>query len=469
MGNVYEYLIDGVSGLAPSSMEGACLAVGAASGGDSGEPYLLGPKSDVADTLGSGELVDLVNDIFATGGQNAKVIAVPLHQTAAHFYQSASNNELEVTYTPNADALSDVTTIKLEVTEVNGSTTYFKLTTDGVAGSASGVSNSSATINFTNTSGKGSFSIPNTAAEGDYWIFTNTHGNIILNEYMAAISSALEQYQVEFVIISGASDATTWTACQAKAEEQWNLHRPVYFKCAARMPEENEGLSAWVTSLTTARSGIAARFVQVCAQFGKITDKNGGSATRNWAGLQAGRTLSNPVQRAAGRVKDGPISQGSLPSGWNDAIQSTLESAGFLTAKVYPGLDGCYWGDSRTLAAATSDYQYEEVVRVVFKAMRLARMAALNSMYDELGDPALEDNPAGLAMLKANIENNLGTMTEAIPKELAAYVVEIPAGQDFVNNGVAVEITLIGIPIIRQIKIYGKYVYAGSKQDPRME
>ena len=39
-------------------------------------------------------------------------------------------------------------------------------------------------------------------------------------------------------------------------------------------------------------------------------------------------------------------------------------------------------------------------------------------------------------------------MVKAIPKELAGHVVEIPMDQDFVNNGVACMITLIGIPII---------------------
>ena len=59
-------------------------------------------------------------------------------------------------------------------------------------------------------------------------------------------------------------------------------------------------------------------------------------------------------------------------------------------------------------------------------------------------------------------------MVGAIPRELAAYVVDIPPGQDIANNGVAVEYTLIGIPIIRNIKLYGKYVYAGGKFDPRL-
>jgi hypothetical protein len=150
-------------------------------------------------------------------------------------------------------------------------------------------------------------------------------------------------------------------------------------------------------------------------------------------------------------------------------MQQVLETSGYTTAKYYAGLSSVYWGDGRTLADATSDFQYEEVLRTVFKAVRLSRIAALKSMYDEAGDPTLEGNATGLTYLKANIENALNTMRAAVPRELAGYVVEIPEGQDVANNGVAVNITLIGIPIIRQIMLYANYTYAGSAFDPRLE
>jgi hypothetical protein len=89
-------------------------------------------------------------------------------------------------------------------------------------------------------------------------------------------------------------------------------------------------------------------------------------------------------------------------------------------------------------------------------------------MYDEAGDPLAPSDMIGLGYLKAEIENALGTMVAAVPKELAGFVVDIPPGQDIVNNGIAVEFTLIGIPIIRKIKLFARYVYAGSRFDPRL-
>lgn len=286
-------------------------------------------------------------------------------------------------------------------------------------------------------------------------------------DVMDALESPLALYDVEFVHIAGETDSVDWTAAQTKAEELWNLQRPTYFKMETRLPHNGEDLNDFAAYLLAEKNGFAGRFVTVCCQYGEITDSTGASHLRNAGGLQAGRVMSIPVQRATGRVKDGPVSQLSLPDGW-EAVQSTLEDAGYLTAKKYAGLDGVYWGDSRTMADATSDYRYEEVLRTVFKAVRLMRIAALKSMYDEAGDPLRPDSATGLAYLQASLENALDTMVKANPKELAGYVVDIAPKQDIANNGVAVDITLIGIGIIRQIKLYPRYVYAGSTFDPRM-
>ena len=88
-------------------------------------------------------------------------------------------------------------------------------------------------------------------------------------------------------------------------------------------------------------------------------------------------------------------------------------------------------------------------------------------MYDEAGDPLRPDREGGLAYLKAQLENALDAMTDA--GELAGYVVDIPSGQNVARDGVAVEITLIGVPIIREIRLYNRYTYAGSNFDPRIE
>ena len=286
-------------------------------------------------------------------------------------------------------------------------------------------------------------------------------------DVLAALESPLSLYDIEFVYIVGPSDSVDWSALSVKADELWNLHRPTYFKCETRLPRDDEDLNDFAAYLLAEKQDFASRFVQVCCQYGEVADSTGLSKLRNWGGLQAGRVISIPVQRATGRVRDGNISQGTLPEGW-EAVQPTLEEAGYLTAKKYAGLSGAYWGDSRTMADDTSDYRYEEVLRVVFKAVRKMRIAALKSMYDDL-DPVVPDSDTGIGYLKANISGALDTMVAAVPKELADYDITIPSGQDYVNKGVAVEVLLIGIGIIREIKLYASYAYAGTRGDTRLE
>ena len=286
-------------------------------------------------------------------------------------------------------------------------------------------------------------------------------------DVMSALEGPLAIYDVEYVLVAGETDSVDWAAAQTKADELWNLQRPTYFKMETRLPRDGEDLNDFAAYLLAESQGFAGRFVTVCCQYGEVTDTTGATRLRNAGGLQAGRVMSIPVQRATGRVRDGNVSQLSLPENW-ESVQSTLEEDGYLTAKKYAGLEGVYWGDSRTMADDTSDYRYEEVLRTVFKAVRLLRNAALKSMYDEAGDPLKPNSTNGLAYLKANLENALDTMVKANPQELASYVVDIASGQDIVNNGVAVDVTLIGIPIIREIKLYASYVYAGSTFDPSM-
>jgi hypothetical protein len=290
-----------------------------------------------------------------------------------------------------------------------------------------------------------------------------------ISAVMTAIEEPLNLFDIESVYVVGPSDSVDWAALGAKADELWNKHRPTYFRVETRLPFDDEDLNDWTAAMIRERQKYAHRFVTACAAFGEVSDTTGKRITRNWAGLLAGRVLSIPVQRATGRVLDGGISQGSLPEEFTEAMQKQLESNGYATAKHYAGLRSPYWGDAKTLADVTSDFQYEEVLRTVFKAVRKARIAALKSMYDEAGDLALGGNSSGLAYLRGNIENALNTMVAAVPKELAGHVVEIPDGQDIVNNGVAVMMKLVGIPIIREIKLYASYSYAGSAFDPRLK
>jgi hypothetical protein len=253
------------------------------------------------------------------------------------------------------------------------------------------------------------------------------------------------------------------------ADDLWNRHHPTFFLCESRLPTASEDLNDWTTALKAECASFAHRFVSVCCGFGEIADRAGLRKTRNAAGLLAGRIISIPVQRDIGRVRDQSITGITVPDSYNETMQVELEEAGYVTLTRYAGLRGTYWGTARTMADTTSDYQRLEVVRTTFKAIRLMRLQALKALKDELGDPLQGADASGLAYLRTNLENALDTMVKAKPKELAGYVIVIPLDQDFVNNGVAVETKLVGIPIIDKINLFSSYTYAGSKFDPRLQ
>lgn len=561
MGDVLEYLVDGTSGLAPGGVEGACIACGVCSVGEAGKGYLLGKSSDLEALLGVGPLTDRLRDLFATGGQNPVVIAVPVAGLDGGYItpveHTGTGPEAETSGTPagNADAIVEIVvggalgtaTYKLsldggetwgdtEITPTNGQITIdttgvtltlaegthvagdqyaflvrapigpithigtgpeitaagtVKAAADVILKIISGGARNVGTYQLTLDGGDNwgavktipvdgliavgttgvTITVPETpdTVTGDTYSFNLAPPAPSISAVMTAIEQPLELYDVEFVYVVGPSDSADWASMGTKADELWNAHRPTFFIGESRLPYDNETLDEWVAAMIAEQADYAHRFVTICSAFGEVSDSTGKRVTRNWAGLMAGRVLAIPVMRATGRVRDAGISQGSLPDDFTDAMQQQLETNRYATAKHYAGLSSAYWGDAKTMADVTSDYQYVEVVRTVFKAVRKARIAALKSMYDEVGDPLMEGGAAGLNYLKANIEMALNTLKAAVPPELADYVVTIPEGQDIVNNGVAVEMDLIGIPIIRQIKLFARYIYAGSAFDPRLE
>lgn len=557
--DVFEYIVDGTSGLVPGDVSGKCLIAGVCSVGEVGKIYYLGKRSDLSGLLGAGPLVDRLQDIFTVCGQDATVLAVPVSGTPAGYIgelkhtgtgPDASTSGLAV---GNADVVIVVTdagalgVAKAKVSKDGGSNFdatalvpengQIRIDDTGVTvvlGEGDLVKDDSysfvvrSAIGPVEKIGLGpDVTVAGTVTRaaqvvlqivksgirnvGQYRISTDGGDNygpyrtIPIDGYIAvddtgvtitcpadaytagteysfnllapvptissvidSLSLPLERVDPEFVHVCGPSDSVDWVALGSLADDLWNRHRPTFFTCESRLPQDGEDLNDWVTALKAERDGVAHRFVSVCAAFGEITNRTGSSDLRNAGGLLVGRILEVPVQRDIGRVKDQGISALKLPDTYEESMQVELEKTGFVTASLYAGLEAAYWGDACTLAEDTSDYQFLEVLRVVFKAVRLLRIQALKSLKDEVGDPILGADASGLAYLRSNLENALDTMTKAKPKELAGYVIAIPDGQDIVNNGVAVESELIGIPIIKKIKLFANYVYAGSKFDPRL-
>lgn len=410
MGEVTEFIVDGTSGLSPGGVEGQCLVCGCCSRGEVGKGYLLGKRSDLAGYLGVGPLVDALRDVFAAGGQEPVVIAVPAEGRAGGYItavkhqgygpeitvggQAASAAEVAVKVTvggANGEAIISISRdggltfaeaanvpedgqievsgtgarLSIQATaenpliedeiytfEVVTALSRFWQSGEGPAVEAQGEPKAGGQLRLLIiksgglNSGTYQLSIDGGANYGpvrtlplDGLINVGDLGITLLlagGEYQAgtlyawealppapttagimrALAKPLEDYDVEFVYVVGASDSVDWAAAAALGQELWNKHRPTYFKFEARLPREGEDLSDWAADLIRERDGLASHYVQVVAAFGYTSDSSGLSKIRNWGGLNAGRTLANPVQRAAGRIRDGALSQAGLPSEW---------------------------------------------------------------------------------------------------------------------------------------------------------
>ncbi len=557
--DVFEFIIDGTSGIAPGSVTGKALIAGVCSLGEVGKVYFLGRSSDLTGLLGVGPLVDCLRDVFATAGQDATILAVPVSGQAsgyispAHHLGTGPAASVSGAAGANADAVAEIVaggalgtaTYKLSA---DGGATWGATTATPANGQiALGATGATLVLGTGNQVAEDTYAVtvrapvgpvakvgsgpditaagtPKAGAEvvltvtkaggrnvGQYQLSTDGGDNFArtrtipidgliacgttgvtitvpaqdlmlgdtysfrilpptpsVSDVIQALALPLERIDPEFIHVVGPSDSVDWAALGTLADDLFSKHRPTFFTCESRLPYDGEDLSDWTSALLDEVSGVAHRFVSVCAAFGEIVDVTGQRKLRNAGGLLVGRIVSIPVMRDIGRVRDQGISQLTIPSTFTEAMQVELEAAGYVTATMYAGLRSAYWGEARTLAEATSDYRTLEILRVVFKGLRLLRVQALKSLKDEAGDWARGANASGITYLQGNLAAALNTMVAAVPQELAAAEIVIPDGQDLVNNGLAVEVTFIGIPIIKKIKLFASYVYAGSAFDPRL-
>jgi hypothetical protein len=102
----------------------------------------------------------------------------------------------------------------------------------------------------------------------------------------------------------------------------------------------------------------------------------------------AGRLASIPVQRSAGRVKDGAIYASALNTADGSLVDNiyaeTRHSKGLVTARTYTGKAGFYISDDLMATPATDDYALIPRRRTIDKAYRIAYTTLVNYVNDEI-------------------------------------------------------------------------------------
>lgn len=106
-------------------------------------------------------------------------------------------------------------------------------------------------------------------------------------------------------------------------------------------------------------------------------------------GVLAGRIASVPVQRNVGRVADGPLDPPAFYLGASkvDDVMTDVETIygkGYITPRIYPGVDGYFFTDDRLCCVDTDDYAHLTARRTVDKAARIAYLTLLRFLLDEI-------------------------------------------------------------------------------------
>ena len=106
-------------------------------------------------------------------------------------------------------------------------------------------------------------------------------------------------------------------------------------------------------------------------------------------GTLAGRIASVAVQRNIGRVASGPLAPAAFYLGASlvDNVMTDVETIygkGYITPRIYPGVDGYFFTDDRMACAVTDDYAHLTARRTVDKAARIAYLTLLQFLLDEI-------------------------------------------------------------------------------------
>lgn len=440
--SVEEKITDGTSGLNPNT-EPVAVLIGTCSKGTVNVPVSLGKGSKIEDVLGYGELPKRFAEMQANMS-DVSIIAAPsnpdLPGTIGEVKQTG-DKALTVSGATKCAASVSITVITAGAAgsaEVNISITGDKTSSEILLIPENGtiaLEDLGITLLFPT---EGDFALT------DAWSFGITAPTSTFAALQAALDAALELYNPEFVFVcqtTTAADAVNWSASMETLFT--DKHQPLFALLETGL-DSSKPLAEAVTAKVKEFQGIDARFVSVVCQ--PLANKQSAAA------LCAGTLTRASVNQSIGATKYFGMRGLQLPEGWTNQTSRSLDEARFITLRTYAGLNGLFWANGRTLASDTSDYRFIEVVRTVFKAVRLARRASLPYIQAP-GDES------GLQALLAEVRAALTKMTASNPKELDDFAVDMPSGQDIVNNGVQLDISLYGIPIIRKIILNFMFKY----------
>lgn len=280
-------------------------------------------------------------------------------------------------------------------------------------------------------------------AVGDTWEITLTPPGTTLDQ-IAEAALSIRNYPTtpEVIHVVGPTSAATWAALHALAEEFATEGKFPHVLCEAALPEDEESDAEWIANLADeVESAGSLRRVSVYAGWIEDDDDERSGAARYLGHLMARQKVSH----SPGRVIDGPVRGVTEFGPADEGYIAALDALGFTTMRRYDGLGGVYITNGRMLVDDTSDFRWVEWRRVMDKACREVRLAAIRYLHFGMDDE-------GLRALQVQCQAALNRMIAA--GECAAGGVEIPEDQDIIGTStVRVKVRVQPIPTARWLDV----------------
>lgn len=448
--DAYISITDFGLGILPGGSAGITAKVGVSSKGRVNQIALLSDSDQIAETFGTGVLVDSLGDSFSGGSKQLYAVraAGDIAGTKSTVTKTAASVDDTGTVTVSGNPL-DKYDVKIDI--VSGGTlnvATFKYSLDGGTNYSAAVTVPTA----------GTFVLPDTGLtltfEGTYvaettFAFTTTAPQASMASIIAAVNVLLDSaLAYESIHVCGESDQALWTAMDVLMKQAEGDYRYIYCNCDAPYMNAGETVDEWVQRLIAMRADFASTRVQVHAAFGTVTDMlTGKQVVRNLGGIIRGYVCTLKRQESPGKVEKGGLSGvvNIQPEGLNNAHILALDNAGFTTVRKFIGLNGTYVTNGRMMSENGSDYEQEENRRVMDRSCELVRSQSLKKVKaeaDEEGIKTLE------AFLTHALADQIGD------GEITSGTVVIPEGQDlYATSKIRVKIRIVPIPIMRFIEI----------------
>ncbi|WP_035296206.1 DUF2586 domain-containing protein [Brevibacillus thermoruber] len=381
---------DGGLGVVPPSVTGLHVKIGVAAAGKENELIAVSDPSGVKQ-FGKGPLVRALGDGFAEGTTNMYAV-----RATADINGTVSSVTKEGTGTGSVSVSGNPTDeIQVELQIVNSgglNQATFTLSIDGQPPTAPitvpitgtyEIPDSGLTITFTPADS----SPENSFKANDKYTFSATAPQMSTTSLVKALDLVLESnFPYEFIHVVGPSTPAVWTLFDSKLAAVQDQGKYVFGICETRDINEGETIDEYVAAMVDQAANFSSTLVSVVAAgIAKLDFLTAKEDERNPAGIIAGRVAQIPVHRSAGRVLDGPLSATELrPVGIKEAHITALDNARYTTVRRYHGIQGIYCTNFRMMAPTGSDYTYGERTRVMLKAARLVRAAALLQEQNEI-------------------------------------------------------------------------------------